>query len=89
MKSATLYSMVFAGCLGLSACAGLYVPVFGVGQDSSGKVSIISGGGGGLLGVGGVGATCGATCYGDPDGEICTKIREDAKKACGIKEARK
>lgn len=70
-----------------SGCAGLYVPVVGLGRDSNGEWVFLVGGGGGAVGAGGIGASCASSCFGDPNGETCTAFRATTKETCGIKEA--
>lgn len=68
-------------CVG---CAGFYIPVGGVGRDSNGDWAFFLGGGGGVAGAGGLGASCAGSCFGNPDGQACRSFRAQTKQTCGI-----
>ena len=84
-KSTRVLTAVLLATALLTGCAGLYIPVVGVGQNSDGTWSFMFGGGGGALGAGGAGASCASACTGNPNGEVCAKFREMTKQTCGIK----
>lgn len=71
--------------LACSGCAGVYIPVVGIGQDSTGRWSFVYGGGSGAAGAAGIGVNCGTTCRGDPNGEVCREFRKRTAETCGIK----
>jgi hypothetical protein len=84
-RSMKILLVLPAAVVCLVGCAGLYIPVVGVGQNSDGSWSFMFGGGGGAVGAAGLGASCASACTGDPNGEACTKFRELTKQTCDIK----